>query len=152
MELKLTPHRQVVLDIVKGSKDHPTARDVFERSTRISPKLSFATVYNALKFLTDEGYLRIIRFGDDAVRYDPMTERHDHLVCRNCGSIFDATGGAPPALPEGFTLPEGFEVEEVMVQFHGKCGPCRDTEKGRGDARRRQEARGGGKPAGLHEG
>lgn len=124
MESKLTPHRQVVLDIVKGSRNHPTAREVFEESSRVSPKLSFATVYNALKYLSDAGHLRLIRFGDDAVRYDPMMERHDHLVCRSCGSIFDAVGAPAPSLPEGFNPPEGFLVEEVTVQFQGICGPC----------------------------
>lgn len=125
VELKLTPHRQVVLDIVKSSRNHPTAREVFEQSSKISPKLSFATVYNALKYLTDEGHLRLIRFGDDAVRYDPMTDRHDHLVCRDCGIIFDAIGGEAPALPRGFAMPEGFQVEEATVQFQGLCGDCR---------------------------
>lgn len=124
MDEKLTPHRQVVLDVVKASKDHPTARQVFERSTARSPKLSFATVYNALKYLAEAGRLRLIRFGDDAVRYDPMLERHDHLVCRGCGRIHDAMGGAAPALPGGFKPPQGFEVEEITIQITGLCGEC----------------------------
>lgn len=124
MESKLTPHRQVVLDIVKSSRNHPTAREVFEQSSRISPKLSFATVYNALKYLSETGHVRVLRFGDDAVRYDPMMERHDHLVCRQCGAVFDAVGGPSPSLPPGFDAPEGFRVEEVTVQFQGICGDC----------------------------
>lgn len=137
METKLTPHRQVVLDIVRAALDHPTAREVFERSARLSPKLSFATVYNALKYLSDEGMIRLIRFGDDAVRYDPMVERHDHLICRNCGAIFDAIGGLPAALPTGFVAPEGFHIEEVMVQFNGICGPCQSQGKLSKDSVRR---------------
>ena len=124
MENKLTPHRQVVLDVVRANRNHPTAREVFEESSKLSPKLSFATVYNALKYLTDAGLLRLIRFGDEAVRYDPMTERHDHLICRNCGSIFDAMGIPAPSLPDGFRLPEGFEVQDITVQFQGTCGRC----------------------------
>jgi Fe2+ or Zn2+ uptake regulation protein len=124
MENKLTPHRQVVLDVVRASRNHPTAREVFEESSKLSPKLSFATVYNALKYLADAGLLRLIRFGDEAVRYDPMTDRHDHLICRGCGSIFDAMGIPAPALPDGYRLPEGFEVQEITVQFQGTCGRC----------------------------
>lgn len=137
MESKLTPHRQVVLDIVRAALDHPTAREVFERSSRVSPKLSFATVYNALKFLSDEGLIRLIRFGDDAVRYDPMVERHDHLICRHCGLIFDAVGAQPAALPAGFVTPEGFHIEEVMVQFNGVCGSCQSQGKIAKDSPRR---------------
>jgi Fur family peroxide stress response transcriptional regulator len=125
MEEKLTPHRQVVLDVVKAAKDHPTAREVFERSSQRSPKLSFATVYNALKYLTEAGLLRLIRFGDDAVRYDPMLERHDHLICRRCGRILDAVGTSTPGLPRGFSPPQGFQVEEITMQISGVCGECR---------------------------
>jgi Fe2+ or Zn2+ uptake regulation protein len=121
---RLTPHRQAVLEIVKSSKDHPTAREVFERSGKRSPKLSFATVYNALNHLTGTGHLRALRFGDGAVRFDPMTDRHDHFLCRGCGALFDAVGLPPPGLPAG-AAPSGFVVEEVTVQFQGLCAACR---------------------------
>jgi Fur family peroxide stress response transcriptional regulator len=131
METRLTPHRQVVLDVIRSSTDHPTAREVYERSSRIAPRLSFATVYNSLKFLAEEGKVRLVRFGDEAVRYDPMTERHDHLVCRGCGAVHDAVGGRAPLLPEGFRLPEGFQVEDTSIQFNGLCGACRARGKGK---------------------
>jgi Fur family transcriptional regulator, peroxide stress response regulator len=124
MESKLTPHRLAVLAIVKASKDHPTARDVFERSSRHSPKLSFATVYNALKFLTENGHVRQLRFGEDAVRYDPILDRHDHLVCRRCGKVDDAFASKPPITPDFKSL-GGFQVEEITVQFLGICQACR---------------------------
>lgn len=125
MDGKLTPHRQVVLEIVQASKDHPTAREVFERSARRSAKLSFATVYNALNHLTETGHVRALRFGDGAVRFDPMTGRHDHVLCRACGALFDAMGLPEPVLPAG-VAPEGFLVEDVTVQFQGLCAACRN--------------------------
>lgn len=125
MRSKLTPHRQVVLEIVQASQDHPTAREVFERSTRRPPKLSFATVYNALNHLTESGHLRALRFGDGAVRFDPMIARHDHILCRACGALFDAVGLREPDLPAG-VAPAGFLVEEVTVQFQGLCSACRN--------------------------
>ena len=129
MEDKLTPHRAVVLEVVQASHDHPTARQIFERASAKSERLSFATVYNALKHLTEAGLLRLIRFGDDAVRYDPMLERHDHLMCRVCGRILDAAGTPAPALPREFKSPPGFEVEEITLQIMGVCGECRAQEK-----------------------
>ena len=128
MESKLTRHRQAVLDIVKSSKDHPTAREVFEHSARHTPRLSFATVYNALRYLTENGHIRQLRFGDEAVRYDPMLERHDHLICRRCGRVLDALGPEPAVARGGFPAVEGFEVEEVTVQYLGLCGDCRGPE------------------------
>src|SRR5689334_4236424 len=89
MRRHLTSHRQTVLEVVQQSHDHPTARQVFERAVQRAPKLSFATVYNSLKFLTEEGLLRQFSFGEDAVRYDGMLRRHDHLICRKCHRVDD---------------------------------------------------------------
>ena len=96
------------------------------------PTMSFATVYNALNHLTEAGHLRAIRFGDGAVRFDPMTGRHDHFVCRACGALFDAVGLPAPSLPAG-AAPAGFTVEEATVQFQGLCAACRkSTSRGAG--------------------
>ncbi len=127
MGRKLTPHRQTVLEIMRASLDHPTAREVYERSAKHSPRLSFATVYNALKHLTESGELRLIRFGDDAVRYDPLLDNHGHLVCRQCGRIDDALGTASPAIPEGLQGVNGFAIDEVTIHYVGVCGGCRKT-------------------------
>jgi Fur family transcriptional regulator, peroxide stress response regulator len=130
MEEKLTAHRQAVLDIVRTGKDHPSARQVFERSAGQSPRLSFATVYNALKYLTEKKYLRTIRVGDDALRYDPIENRHDHLVCRVCGGIEDVMGGTKPMLPQGVAGPDGFQVEEISIQYLGVCAKCKRPASG----------------------
>ncbi|MDQ3003509.1 MAG: transcriptional repressor [Fibrobacterota bacterium] len=128
MEEKLTAHRLAVLEIVRAGKDHPTARQVFERSALYTPRLSFATVYNALKYLTEKKYLRTIRVGDDALRYDPIEDRHDHLVCRVCGGIEDVMGGTKPMLPQGIAGPNGFQVEDISIQYLGVCAKCRPPE------------------------
>jgi Fur family peroxide stress response transcriptional regulator len=129
METKLTPHRKTVLEILQASHDHPTAREVFDRASSRTPRLSFATIYNALKYLTEEGYVRQIRFGEEAVRYDPMLERHDHLICRQCGKIGDLTGMRAPELPKGKAEAAGFLLESVNVQFLGLCKACRASQK-----------------------
>ena len=125
MQERLTPHRQAVLEIVRAGKNHPTAREVFERSALHSPRLSFATVYNALRYLTEKKYLRTIRVGDDALRFDPTEGPHDHLVCRVCGGIEDVMGGTRPLLPPGIAGPEGFQVEDISVQYLGVCADCK---------------------------
>ncbi|MFN2480140.1 MAG: transcriptional repressor, partial [Pyrinomonadaceae bacterium] len=47
----LTPQRQVVLQVVRGSGEHLTAAQVFEAARRLRPSISFATVYNSLRYL-----------------------------------------------------------------------------------------------------
>lgn len=141
MEERLTPHRLAVLEIVRAGPGHPTAREVYERSSHRSPRLSFATVYNALKYLVGKDLLVPIRLDDDAVRYDPMTERHGHLHCRRCGSIADV-----PVSPEfSAAMPPsgaaGFLVEEVRVHYRGLCPECAKADgKSRAEPKKRRKS------------
>jgi Fur family peroxide stress response transcriptional regulator len=120
----LTAHRQTVLEVVQMSKDHPTARMVFDRALKRAPKLSFATVYNSLKYLAEQGLVRQFNFGEDSARYDGTLARHDHLICRKCGRVEDFTRITPPRVGSDFAVPKGFKVEELSIQLTGTCDQC----------------------------
>src|SRR5262245_3174482 len=95
---RLTPRRRAVLRAVHESCGHPTAAEVFEQTRKAMPAISFATVYNALRYLTERGLVREITFGKGASCYDRETGRHDHAVCSGCGSLVDFN------LPEAVAL------------------------------------------------
>ena len=126
MKRGITSHRQTVLDVIKASKDHPTARTVFKRALKKAPQLSFATVYNSLKYLIEHGLVRQFQFGDDAVRYDAMLARHDHLICRRCHRVEDVVDLRPPQVGRDFPEPNTFKVEEISIQLIGLCKKCLD--------------------------
>src|SRR5215207_6238386 len=92
--LRMTPQRQAIVDAVRASHDHPRAADIFERVRAVLPGIAFATVYNALHALADQGVILRLSFGDHASRFDGRTDRHDHALCTRCGDLVDAV--APP--------------------------------------------------------
>ena len=85
----LTKQRKVVLQVIQDAKEHLTANEIFENSKQLLPTISFATVYNSLRYLKDEGFIAEKNFGGGASRFDRMTERHDHALCNNCGKLVD---------------------------------------------------------------
>lgn len=124
MAALLTKHRETVLTVVQSSKDHPTARQVFDRSLKKDPRLSMATVYNSLNFLTEGGYVRRLTSGEDGTRYDGILAQHDHLICRQCGVIEDVD--LLPTERVRFSNLSHFHVEEVSLRVTGLCGQCRE--------------------------
>src|SRR5687768_16038417 len=66
----LTPQRRAVLRVVAESAEHLTANEIFEAARRELPSISFATVYNSLKYLKEAGLLREINFGKGSSLYD----------------------------------------------------------------------------------
>lgn len=127
MAALLTKHRETVLNVVQSSKDHPTARQVFDRSLQRDPRLSMATVYNSLNFLTSGGYIRRMEAGEEGSRYDGILARHDHLVCRTCGRIDDVD----MLSVEKVKLAQFpyFQVEDVSLRVTGLCAGCRKAGK-----------------------
>ena len=85
----LTPQRRAVLEAVRESTEHPTAREILERARGKVPRLSYATVYNALDYLKRAGLVHEVSLGGGASRYDGRDPSHAHAICGECGSVVD---------------------------------------------------------------
>src|SRR5215210_4092688 len=86
----LTRQREAVLQVIRESENHLTASEIFEAARSRLPSISYATVYNSLKYLKDVGLVHELSLGGaGASRYDRETERHDHAVCTACGKLVD---------------------------------------------------------------
>jgi Fur family ferric uptake transcriptional regulator/Fur family peroxide stress response transcriptional regulator len=123
-DLRLTPQRRAVLDVLRSSHDHPTAQDVLDRVRGTSPGIGAATVYRALGLLVESGQALELDLGDAAARYDANTARHDHVVCERCGAAADVDAPLPPRLAENVTKVSGFAVTGHDLRFRGLCPTC----------------------------
>jgi Fur family transcriptional regulator, peroxide stress response regulator len=119
-----TKQRQAVLSVIRNSDEHLTANEVFEGARRILPGISFATVYNSLRYLKNEGLIGEVNFGVDAARYDRKLDRHDHAVCSKCGKIIDVDLPIPEGLLKNGGVLSKFKVESVEIIVHGLCPDC----------------------------
>jgi Fe2+ or Zn2+ uptake regulation protein len=120
----LTKQRQAVLRVIRESDDHLTANEVFKDARRILPGISFATVYNSLRYLKQEGLIGEVRFGTDAARYDRKLTRHDHALCNRCGKLVDLELSIPLALIEQASALSKFDVESLELTLRGLCPEC----------------------------
>lgn len=124
----LTPQRQAVLHEIREREDHPTAGEVFEGARKRLPSISFATVYNSLRFLKQAGLIHEIRFGDGASRYDRETERHDHAICTCCGKLVDFDLPQYGDLLRVAARKSRFKPESVHLTLRGVCPDCLESE------------------------
>jgi Fur family peroxide stress response transcriptional regulator len=120
----LTPQREAVLRVVNDSEDHLTANEIYEAARRLLPSISFATVYNSLKYLKEAGLLREITFGKASSRYDRETERHDHAICSCCGKLVDFDLDETAQLMRAAARRSRFKPESVHLTLVGVCPGC----------------------------
>lgn len=123
----LTPQRQAVLQVIRASEKHLTASEIFEAARRNLPTISYATVYNSLRYLKDAGLVREINFGSGASRYDRETERHDHAICTSCGKLVDFDLPATITLIKAAARKSRFKPESIQLTLRGLCPDCRET-------------------------
>src|SRR5438552_13813353 len=91
-KLKLTPHRQLILDIFLEHEGHRSVEDICRVVRQKDPRVGYTTVYRTMKILADCGLAREIDLADarvllaeNAARSEEHTselQSPDHLVCR----------------------------------------------------------------------
>lgn len=88
----MTKYGKKILEIVSSSRSHMTAEEIFDALRQTYPTVVLATVYNNLNRLWQDDLIRKVSVEGMPDRYDRM-ERHDHLVCKECGRLADVDLG-----------------------------------------------------------
>ncbi|MGD9629296.1 MAG: Fur family transcriptional regulator [Pyrinomonadaceae bacterium] len=123
-ETGLTKQREVVLQVIRNAHEHLTANEVFTAAKELLPTISFATVYNSLRYLKEAGHIAEITFGNGASRYDRMTTRHDHAICTECGKLVDIEMEVPADILKKAARQSKFKPETIEFTLRGKCPDC----------------------------
>jgi Fur family peroxide stress response transcriptional regulator len=122
--LALTVQRRAVFEELADRRDHPTADQIYDAVHGRLPGLSRTTVYRVLDTLVEAGFARRVHHSDAVVRFDPVTERHHHLVCESCGRLVDLDDAAVPRVPIPNAEGSGFHSRDYSVSFTGLCASC----------------------------
>jgi Fur family peroxide stress response transcriptional regulator len=119
--MRYSKQRELITDIIKGRKDHPTADMIYTSARDAEPNISLGTVYRNLKLLADDGVIITLETQDKKLHYDGDTSRHSHFICSNCGKIIDLF--KPSKKPD--------EIEELGLAltgekciYYGRCTDC----------------------------
>lgn len=123
-QIKYTNQRIEILNFLKGNYSHPTAEEVFEAVRKKLTRISKATVYQNLKFLSDNGIIQEVNV-KGVSRFEPNTSPHHHIICRGCGRILDFDSSE---LTE-YSLRIAKKFKEMKIQssstnFYGLCREC----------------------------
>jgi len=128
--LAMTVQRRAILEELVGRRDHPSADQIFDTVGERVPGLSRTTVYRVLEAFVRAGAARKVPHPDAVARFDPIFERHHHLLCERCGRLFDLEDSEVG----GFTLPRSlgtFVIRDYSINFTGVCAGCRNSKKER---------------------
>jgi Fe2+ or Zn2+ uptake regulation protein len=119
--LKATPQRIRILKFLRERDGHPTADEIYSTLKEASPSLSKTTVYNNLEILRQKGLVSVLTISPSEMRYEYGQDMHHHLLCDECGNIYDIDISCPYM---DNMLHGEHKVKEVHGYFRGTCKDC----------------------------
>ena len=72
--VKLTDQRRIIAKVMSESSDHPDVDELYNRVSKIDPKISIATIYRTVKLFEEAGILTKHDFKGGKARYEAMIE------------------------------------------------------------------------------
>jgi Fur family ferric uptake transcriptional regulator len=121
---RATRQREIVLQAVRSTMDHPTADWVYRQARRRLPRISLGTVYRNLKKLSEEGLIREVQIAGQTTRFDANTGLHYHIRCLRCGRVNDLPISVDRRLEEEARRAMNYQVVSHQVEVLGVCPLC----------------------------
>ncbi|MGB3862591.1 MAG: transcriptional repressor [Candidatus Aminicenantaceae bacterium] len=129
-----TGPRETILQLLSQTPKHMSAKEMYAAIHRHYPGIGLTTIYRTLDLLTRMGLIHKFSFGDGHNRYefisDERKKHHHHLICTNCGKIFDYSEFEEEELAlvkktqERLANKYDFQIEGHNIEFLGLCKIC----------------------------
>lgn len=141
--LKTTRQRNTIVSTFFRMRGHISVEELLNQVKKANSRIGYATVYRTLHLLVESNLVEERRFGDGMARYEGHSdvEHHDHMICLECGEIFEFFNPRLEALQEKLAEENNFKIYRHRLELYGACQDVEACE--RRQKNRANEARGG---------
>jgi Fur family ferric uptake transcriptional regulator len=121
--LKQTKQREIIVERFIAMETHLSAEDLHEAVRRDGHNIGLATIYRTLNLLADAGLAEQKQFGEGRYVYEVMTPggHHDHIICIDCGAVFEFENEAIEALQDQVALRHHIKLTSHRLDLFGHC-------------------------------
>lgn len=122
--LRMTRQRQVIMEELRATDQHPSADDLHGRVKQKLPRISLGTVYRNLEILTELGEIQTIALAGSLKRFDGIPHNHYHMRCTHCDRLVDAPMEVIDSLERALQEKTEFRILDHQLEFTGICPDC----------------------------
>ena len=122
--LKLTDQRKTIARVlleskeVHGESDHPDVDELYNRVSKIDPKISIATVYRTVKLFEEARILTKHDFKTGKARYE-LNDDHNHLIDIKTGEIIEFVDDEINKLQQKIAEKYGYTLVDHKLELYG---------------------------------
>jgi Fe2+ or Zn2+ uptake regulation protein len=121
---RVTSARRALVEALLAAEAHVTADDLAARVQAAHPEVHRSTVYRTLEALERIGVVVHSHLGHGGGVYHLADERHQHLVCEQCGAVVEVPDEVFTPLARTVHKRYGFTIEPGHFALVGRCAAC----------------------------
>lgn len=134
---RITPQRQIVLEVIESSTEHLDAEAVYQRAREKDPQISLATVYRTLAVLKDMELVeqRYLARTHAREHYEPVgAPEHYHFTCLGCRRVIEFQSPRVKQMTSELHRELGVEIAHACICLEGYCETCAADRRAARDA------------------
>jgi len=124
--IRLTPLRAQVLGLIAAAGKPVKAYDLLDSMKAENGSSAPPTVYRALEFLLEQGFIHRLASVNAFVGCHHPHERHSvpFLICDGCQAAIELEDERIPRLLDAQAKALGFQPRAQTLEVHGLCATC----------------------------
>ena len=115
----MTEQRRVIAQVLEKAVDHPDTEELYNRASKIDPRISISTVYRTVALFEDAGIIERHDFKDGRARYEPAPDNHhDHLIDMKTGQVIEFRNEEIEALQDAIARKLGYRLVDHRLELY----------------------------------
>jgi Fur family ferric uptake transcriptional regulator len=116
--MRLSRQRRYILELLWDTREHLSAREIYDRLNRNGKPIGHTSVYQNLEALAVNGVIECIERADGRL-YGNVTDSHSHINLEDSNEIVDVMVELPPEIIEQVQAQTGIMITDYRIEFFG---------------------------------
>nr|WP_281434718.1 zinc uptake transcriptional repressor Zur [Erwinia phyllosphaerae] len=129
--VRLTPQRLEVLRLMSQHHGAISAYDLLDLLRASEPQAKPPTIYRALDFLLEQGFVHRVESTNSYVvchHFEEPSHTSAMLICDRCGAVTEQHAEGVEAILKSLAKSTGFALTNSVIEAHGLCLNCVEVE------------------------
>ena len=124
---RFTSIREKVFRLLASTQSGVGAYELLEQLKQTEPGAKPATVYRALEFLTEQGFIHKIESSNAFLLCHHFGQHHPAqlLICDQCGNVTELHSSLLQDEFNRQAVAQGFVIKQQTIEAHGLCKTCK---------------------------
>lgn len=131
--LKVTEPRLTILSLMQQNREkmqHFAAEDIYKMLLEQESDIGLATVYRVLNQFEEAGILTRHNFDASKAVFELTPKsHHDHIICMDCGKVFEFNDSEIERRQREITEKHGIELATHSLYLYGTCSNIKQCDE-----------------------